>query len=108
QRRAALPSPRNLPIDTFVVLMMENRSFDHFAGWFPGADGEQTGLSYVDDDGNTYQTHPLAPDDQGGGFRAPVHPGGGGRAQLNGGRCDGFRKGVNDTYAIGYYGEQDI
>src|SRR4051812_38826244 len=28
RRAAALPSPRNLPIDTFVVLMMENRSFD--------------------------------------------------------------------------------
>jgi phospholipase C len=29
QRQVQLPSPRNLPIDTFVVLMMENRSFDH-------------------------------------------------------------------------------
>lgn len=30
RRKAAvpLPLPRNLPIDTFVVLMMENRSFD--------------------------------------------------------------------------------
>ena len=33
--RRALPSPRNLPIDTFVVLMMENRSFDHYFGWVP-------------------------------------------------------------------------
>src|SRR3954451_10538741 len=57
QRRTQLPAPRNLPIDTFVVLMMENRSFDHFAGWFPGADGKQAGLSFVDDDGKTYQTH---------------------------------------------------
>ena len=24
-----LPSPSNMPIDTFVVLMQENRSFDH-------------------------------------------------------------------------------
>jgi phospholipase C len=108
QRRAPLPTPKDLPIDTFVVLMMENRSFDHFAGWFPGADGEQAGLSYVDDDGNTYQTHTLAPDYQGCGFRDPDHSWAGGRAQLNGGRCDGFLKGVNDTYAIGYYGEQDI
>ncbi|MFL5844197.1 MAG: alkaline phosphatase family protein, partial [Solirubrobacteraceae bacterium] len=35
QRRQHLPSPRNLPIDTFVVLMMENRSFDHYLGWLP-------------------------------------------------------------------------
>jgi len=43
QRRVPLPSPRNLPIDTFVVLMMENRSFDHYLGWLPGADGRQIG-----------------------------------------------------------------
>ena len=41
-----LPSPQNLPIDTFVVLMMENRSFDHYFGWHPKADGENAGLSY--------------------------------------------------------------
>src|SRR4051794_5543469 len=107
QRRTRLPSPRDLPIDTFVVLMMENRSFDHFAGWFPGADGKQAGLSYVDDDGKTYQTHPLAPDYQGCSFNDPDHSWEGGRAQLNGGKCDGFLKGDNDTYAIGYYVEQD-
>jgi phospholipase C len=27
-----------MPIDTFVVLMQENRSFDHYFGWHPGAD----------------------------------------------------------------------
>jgi phospholipase C len=62
QRRAPLPKPRDLPIDTFVVLIVENRSFDHFAGWFP-----------VDDDGTTHQTHPLAPDYQGCGFNDPDH-----------------------------------
>src|ERR1019366_5132914 len=48
QREVATPSPRNLPIDTFVVLMMENRSFDHYLGWLPGADGRQAGLHYTD------------------------------------------------------------
>src|SRR3954449_12742278 len=47
QRRAQLPSPRNMPIDTFVVLMMENRSFDHYLGWMPEADGRQAGLTDV-------------------------------------------------------------
>ena len=28
-----LPSPRNLPLDHVVVVMMENRSFDHYFGW---------------------------------------------------------------------------
>src|SRR5260221_12335447 len=73
QRRAALPAPGALPIDTFVVLMMENRSFDHFVGWLPGADGRQAGLSYVDDDGSTPQTHPLAPDYQGCACYDPDH-----------------------------------
>src|SRR5947208_13516640 len=108
QRRAPLPSPRDLPIDTFVVLMMENRSFDHFMGWFPGADGKQAGLSYVDDNGKTYQTHPLAPDYQGCAFNDPDHSWDGGRAQFNNGKLDGFLKGDNDVYAIGYYVEKDI
>jgi phospholipase C len=35
-RQSPLPSPRNLEIDHFVVLMMENRSFDHYFGWLTG------------------------------------------------------------------------
>ena len=38
-----LPKPRNVPIDHFVLLMMENRSFDHYFGWLRGySDGDQT------------------------------------------------------------------
>ena len=48
-----------------VVLMMENRSFDHFLGWLPGADGKQAGLTYTDANGVAYATQPLAPDYQG-------------------------------------------
>src|SRR3954454_14124818 len=108
RRRFPLPPSRDLPIDTFVVLMMENRSFDHFAGWLPGADGRQAGLSYVDDDGKTYQTHPLAPDYQGCAYNDPDHSWEGGRAQLNGGRVGGVLKGGDDVYAIGYYEEKDL
>ena len=36
-----LPAPRNIPIDHFVILMMENRSFDHYFGWLRDADGKQ-------------------------------------------------------------------
>ena len=35
-----------------VVLMMENRSFDHYFGWLPNADGMQAGLTYFDCNGN--------------------------------------------------------
>src|ERR1700704_2872765 len=48
-----------------VVLTMENRSFDHFLGWVPGADGKQAGLTYTDRAGLPHATHPLAPDYQG-------------------------------------------
>ena len=50
QRRRFLPAPRNLPVDAIVVLMMENRSFDHYLGWMPNADGRQAGLQYTDTD----------------------------------------------------------
>jgi phospholipase C len=32
-----------------VLLMMEDRSFDHFLGWLPGGDGKQPGLAYTFD-----------------------------------------------------------
>src|SRR5438552_14575757 len=108
QRRAALPAPRNMPIDTFVVLMMENRSFDHYLGWLPGADGMQAGLSYVDVQGKTWSTRPLAPDWQGCGHPDPDHSWDGGRKQLDGGACDGFLKTGNDIFAISYYEEKDL
>jgi len=41
----ALPQPKEAPFDTVVVLMMENRSFDHLLGWLPGANGRQAGLT---------------------------------------------------------------
>jgi phospholipase C len=108
QRREHLPSPRNLPIDTFVVLMMENRSFDHYLGWLPGADGRQAGLAYVDRAGKTWSTRRLAPDWQGCGHPDPDHSWGGGRKQLDGGKCDGFLKTGNDVFAISYYEEKDL
>ena len=40
-----LPAPGTSGIDHIVVLMMENRSFDHYLGWLPGADGRQAGLT---------------------------------------------------------------
>jgi phospholipase C len=108
KQRRSLPRPRNLPVDTFVVLMMENRSFDHYLGWMPEADGRQAGLSYVDRSGHTLKTRPLAPDWQGCGHPDPDHSWTGGRRQLNGGRCDGFLKTGNDEFAISYYRDGDL
>jgi phospholipase C len=108
QREVGLPSPRNLPLDTIVVLMMENRSFDHYLGWLPGADGRQAGLRYVDHHGATHATHRLAGTFQGCGFMDPDHSWEGGRTQLDGGRADGFLRAQSDVFSIGYYTEADL
>jgi phospholipase C len=106
---AALPEPERSGIDHVVVVMMENRSFDHILGWLPGADGTQAGLTYVDSAGLPRPTHALAPDYQGCGHPDPDHSYKGGRVEYNGGACDGWmRAGENDDYAIGYYGADDV
>jgi phospholipase C len=109
QKRVPLPSRRNLPIDTFVVLMMENRSFDHYLGWLPGADGHQAGLSYVDMQGLSHATHALGTDYQGCAHPDPDHGWDDGRIHVAGGRMDGFLKSShNDEFALGYYGPGDL
>jgi phospholipase C len=95
--------------DHVVVVMMENRSFDHFLGWLPGADGRQAGLTYRDAAGVAHPTHALAPDFQGCGHPDPDHSYEGGRTEYSGGRADGWlRAGANDEYAIGYYRQADL
>jgi phospholipase C len=113
--RAALAAPTKLPpparsgLDHVVVVMMENRSFDHFLGWLPGADGKQAGLTYTDRKGVAHSTFALAPDFQGCAFQDPDHSYDGGRVEWNNGACDGWlRAGRNDVYSIGYYRQQDL
>src|SRR4051812_2445910 len=107
---ASLGKPNRAPqFDHVVVVMMENRSFDHFLGWRAGADGRQAGLSYPDRAGVLRPTHPLAPDYQGCGHPDPDHSYTGGRVEYDHGRCDGWlRAGDNDEYAIGYYTQRDL
>jgi phospholipase C len=107
--QTALPAPDASGIDHIIVLMMENRSFDHILGWLEGADGRQQGLTYVDEAGVAHRTYRLAPDYQGCGHPDPDHSYEGGRVEFNGGACDGWlRAGHNDEYAIGYYNKKDV
>jgi phospholipase C len=108
QSYRALPAPGASGIEHIVMVCMENRSFDHYLGWLPGADGRQAGLSYRDDHGTTHRTHHLADTRNGCGYNDPDHSYEGGRVQFNGGRLDGFRKGDNDDFALGYYTEADL
>ena len=104
----SLPDPERSGIDHIVVVMMENRSFDHYLGWLPGADGRQAGLTFTDLDGVAHPTHHLtAP--HGCGFNDPDHSYEGGRTEFNEGACDGWlRAGSNDLLSIGYYEAADL
>src|SRR5215469_6548112 len=105
---ADLPAPGTSGIEHLVVVMMENRSFDHLLGWMPNANGRQAGLSYPDNNGNLQPTHRLNyyvgcshPD--------PDHSYAGGRSEYDNGKMDGWlRTSSNDTFAIGYYEEEDL
>jgi phospholipase C len=105
----ALPPPEASGVEHIIVLMMENRSFDHFLGWLPHADGRQRGLTYLDASGVPHASYRLSPDFQGCGHPDPDHSYEGGRIEYNNGACDGWlRAGGNDDYAIGYYTKQDL
>jgi phospholipase C len=128
QGRLLDTQPSDSPIDTVVVLMMENRSFDHYLGWLGtderyleagrsrwgskfAVDGK-IHMTYVDALGEEHRTHHLT---RGGAephpFRGCGHPVPGhgwrsGRVEL----ADGFiAEGTgNDPYALGYYLAEDI
>ena len=103
-----LPAPSASQIEHIVVVMMENRSFDHFLGWLPGARGRQAGLSYLDSEGEAHPTWRLTtwvgcshPD--------PDHSYAGGRSEYDDGKMDGWlRTTTNDAFCIGYYEEADL
>src|SRR4029079_12084239 len=95
-------------IDHVVVVMMENRSFDHFLGWVPGADGPRAKQKYKDASGTS---HPIWHLDTPTGvqYHDPNHSQVGGVAELNGGACDGWLGAPNnDIYSIGYYRDGDL
>ena len=75
QGRLLETQPSDCPIDTVVVIMMENRSFDHYLGWLGGDEhylergrsrygkkftvDAKTDLAYVDAVGKLHRTHHL-------------------------------------------------
>ena len=100
-----MPAPEDSGIDHIVVVMMENRSFDHYLGWVPGADGVQAGLAFKDTAGNSHSTYDLAPNYQNCMLADPDHSYAGGRTEINGGNMDGFllTQPAGDTFPLGYY-----
>ena len=108
----AMPKPRDMAIDHFVVVMMENRSFDHYFGWL-GETGQVDGIqnqTYAGPDGTQYSTRHASTMEaaqwQGCGFEDPGHGWGAGRAQLQHGfMADGSG---NDEFALTYYNEGEL
>ncbi|HEX3900911.1 MAG TPA: alkaline phosphatase family protein [Mycobacteriales bacterium] len=104
------------PIEHVVVVMMENRSFDHFMGWLPGANGIGIGPDgdVIDDDrfesfrfrdrhGKAHgiyhntQLNACGEADQDHGYT-------GGRIQWNHGKMDGFVQDPENTnLSLSYY-----
>ncbi len=102
-----LPPPATSGIEHVVVVMMENRSFDHFLGWLPHADGRQAGLAYPDRQGSSHPTFHQTQFD-GCGFKDPDHSYEGGRLQYNNGQMNGFLADpASDSFAISYYEARD-
>ena len=102
---SSLPRPEHSGIDHVVVVMMENRSFDHFLGWVPGADGVQAGILQKDANGVEHESFDLAPNFQNCDLADPDHTYDGGRVEIDGGAMDGFLlpQPPGDKFPIGYY-----
>ena len=102
--------PSKAPFDTVVVLMMENRSFDHLLGWVPGVNGKQAGLTFPGaqgrhgDDARPRQQHPgLRRQGSVAHWQSMVK-------HYNGGKCDGWLRTqfTGDHFPIGYYDEEQV
>jgi phospholipase C len=108
-RAQKLPDPAASGIEHIIVVTMENRSFDHFLGWLPHADGMQEDLTFLDENGVPHVTARLAPDFQGCSHPDPDHSYEGGRVEFNDGACDGWLlAGDNDEFSIGFYKKNDL
>ncbi len=114
------------PIDTVVVVMLENRSFDHYLGWLGDDSGyldagrRRYGASFSVDGrvdqlfqdpfGAIVATVPVTDLEgdpyRGCGYHVPEHSWGGGRSE----RDDGFLAVAtgNDRYAVSYYEESNL
>ena len=116
--RPPLPAAATSGIDRIVLVTMENRSFDHFLGWVPRAEGLQANLRYSDAFGDIRPTFALAPE-SGYGFAScgradPNHSYDAGRKHFGDGKMNGWlltadtSKTRGDRLPIGYYRAEDL
>ncbi|MGF6852187.1 alkaline phosphatase family protein [Paraburkholderia sp. CI3] len=116
--RPALPAPASSGIDFIVLVTMENRSFDHFLGWVPGAEGMPANQHFKDAFGATQTPFSLAANAAYGyqacAYQDPNHGFSGARTQLASGAMNGWllTPGTSlipgDLLPIGYYTSADL
>jgi phospholipase C len=109
-RRNPLPSPRNVEIDHFVILMMENRSYDHYFGWLTDVSDAKQHQTYRNIVGQPVATRHASwmgrAEWQGCDHPDPGHGWDAGRAQLNGGFL--AQGSGNDEFALSYYNKGEL
>ena len=111
-RHDPLPWPRNIEIDHFVVLMMENRSFDHYFGWASSDADALQQQSFPDPTGIQVPTRHFSTLGDGGvqykgcGHPDPGHGWESGRAQLLGGFLASGSG--NDEFALTYFNRGEL
>ena len=88
-------------IDHIVVVMMENRSYDHLLGWLPGGESMPEATTFLDDAGVAHSPYRY-PNWASCGEADPGHSRVAGFRQLNGGACDGWLAESPDTFPISY------
>jgi phospholipase C len=108
------------PVTNLVVVMMENRSLDHYLGWYgkenPNYDARQS-INVPDlrpGKSGTVSSHDWGQrglkNFHGRGYRDPNHSWDGGRAEKAGGAVNGWLHPTtkNDEFALGYYDDIDV
>jgi phospholipase C len=113
--------PTKTPVKHIVVVMMENRSVDHYLGWYgkenPAFDARQA--ITVPDLREGHGGRPISgvpwgqrglKNFHGRGYHGPDHSWTGGRTELAGGRVDGWLHPStrNDEFCLGYYDDIDV
>jgi len=115
------PPAARTPVEHLVVVMMENRSVDHYLGWYGAENDEFDAMqeaAYTDlrqgEDGPLVATEAWGQAGRanfhGRGFADPAHGWTGGRVERNGGACDGWLNPStgNDEFALSYYDAEDL
>lgn len=100
------PIGDDIPIDHFIIIMQENRSFDHYYGMMEGIDGLPEGASNPDADGTpvpAFHATEYCIDDVNHGWN-------GSHRQYHDGANDGFvvTNDPNGSRAMGYLDESDL